>query len=92
MITKDLQVAQRLVNTLINEIIARWSQNPNGKSYMIRHTKDSDDKHIVVQPTHSDTFYALADFIHVAEACGCSLYMDCQENLDGIMTPTLHIY
>lgn len=92
MIKKDIQTAERLVNSLINEIIARWSSAPNGKIYMVRHTGESDDTHIVIQPTHSDTFYCLEDFIHVAEVCGCSLYMDCRENHDGIMAPTLHIY
>lgn len=92
MIKKDIQTAERLVNSLINEIIARWSSAPNGKAYMVRHTGESDDTHIVIQPTHSDTFYCLEDFIHVAEVCGCSLYMNCTENHDGIMAPTLHIY
>ena len=92
MIKKDIQTAEKLVNSLINEIIDRWTSKPGGKAYMIRHTKDSNDKHIAIQPTYSDTFYCIEDFIHVAEVCGCSLYMNCTVNQDGIMTPTLHIY
>lgn len=92
MIKKDIQTARRLVNSLINEISERWAQNENGKCYLIRHTRESDDTHIAIQPTYSDTFYCLEDFIHVAEVCGCSLYMSCTKNQDGIMTPTLYIY
>lgn len=93
MIKKDIQTAKKLVNSLINEITDRWASNQNGKYYMIRHTEDSSDTRIVIQPTYSDTFYCyLEDFIHVAEVCGCSLYIDCTKNQDGIMTPTLHIY
>ena len=93
MIKKDIQTATRLVNSLINEIIGRWASEPNGKCYMVRHTEESDDTHIVIQPTYSDTFYSfLEDFIQIAKVCGCSLYMNCEENKDGVMTPTLHIY
>lgn len=92
MIKKDIQTAKKLVNSLINEIVDRWSSELRGKAYMVRYTEESDDTHIVIQPTYSDIFYCLEDFIHVAEVCGCSLYMDCTENQDGIMTPTLHIY
>lgn len=92
MIAKDLQTAERLVNTLINEIIVHWASVPGGEIYMVRHAEQSDNTHIVIQPTHADTFYCLEDFIHVAEVCGCSLFMDCQENHNGILTPTLHIY
>ena len=92
MIKRDIQTAGKLVNSLINETINRWSSEPNGKVYMIRHTEDSDSEHIVIQPTHSDTFYGIDDYIHVAEVCGCSMYITCKKNLDGKTTPTLHIY
>lgn len=92
MIKKDIQTAKKLVNSLINEIIDRWGSEQKGKCYMVRHTGKSSDTRIVIQPTYSDTFYCLEDFIHVAEVCGCSLYMDCTENQNGVMTPTLHIY
>ena len=92
MIKKDIKTAKVLVNSLINEIIDRWASEPDGKAYLVRHTGESNDKHIVIQPTYSDTFYCIEDFIQVAKACGCSLYMTCAENQDDIMTPTLHIY
>lgn len=88
MIKKDIQTAKKLVNSLIKETIS----DQKGRYYMVRHTGESSDTRIVIQPTYSDTFYCLEDFIHVAEVCGCSLYMDCTENQNGIMTPTLHIY
>lgn len=92
MITKDLRTAERLINTLMNEIINRWSGDSSAKCYLVRHTERSDEKHIVIQPTYSDTFYAVEDFIHVAEVCGCSFYINCEPNLANVITPTLHIY
>lgn len=91
MIKKDLQTAKKLVNQLINEIIDRWGSDQSGEFYMIRHCGISEDM-IEIQPTYHNVFYVVGDFVHVAEVCGCSFYMDCQENQDGIMTPTLHIY
>jgi hypothetical protein len=92
MITRNIKEAERLINTLINETITRWASAPDGEVYLIRHTEESDGTRIVIQPTHSDTFYGMSDYIHIAEVCGCSMYVTCEENLDGKITPTLHIY
>lgn len=90
MITRNIKEAERLINMLINETITRWASG--GEAYLIRYAENSNDSHIVIQPTHSDTFYGMSDYIHIAEVCGCSMYVTCEENLDGKTTPTLHIY
>lgn len=92
MINKNIKEAEKLINMLLNETITRWASISGGEAYMIRHTENSDDRHIVIQPTHSDTFYGINDYIHIAEVCGCYLYVTCEKNLDGKTTPTLHIY
>lgn len=92
MIKKDLKTAGKLVNQLINEICERWAQDKNGKEHLIRHCEDSVRDNIDIQPTYSDTFYCLEDFIDVARVCGCGFYMNCKKNQAGIITPTLHIY
>ena len=92
MIKKEKDIAEKLVNSVINQINDRWASDLGGKCYLVRHTEDSNSECIMIQPTYSDTFFYITEFISVAEACGCSLYVTCRENLNGIMTPTLYIF
>lgn len=91
MIKSDIKTASVLCNKLINEILDRWSQNEHGHNYIIRRI-ETDSHYIILQPTHSDTFFGMSDFVQVANVCGCGFYVDVQENLDGKMTPTLVIH
>lgn len=92
MITKDLQSAQKLVNNVLNNVIDRWGSSDGGRCYLLRHTENSSDDHIEIQPTYSNAFYGISEFIHIAEVCGCSFYVVSRENQDGILAPTVCIY
>ena len=87
---KDLKACERLINQLINEAIETHAESKNWRDYLIRSI--GDDKHIVIQPTYNDTFFNIEDYIQIATACGCCLYVDIQENHVGKLTPTLNIF
>ena len=88
--TKDIRTCERLINQLINEIIEIHSESNYSYDYLIRSFGDAET--ICIQPTYNTTFYNIEDFIRIAIACGCYLYVDIQDNLEGKPTPTLHIF
>ena len=94
MITKDLKSADRLINRTINTTLEMWSQDSNGQCYLIRHCENEADENdvIKIQPTYSEVFYGIGDYIRIAEACGCDYYVSVEENKAGKMTPTIRIY
>lgn len=87
---KDLRACERLINQLINENIEIQRESENAEDYLIR-SIGNDDK-IIIQPTYNDTFHNIEDYIRIAIACGCYLYVDIQPNQKGKLTPTLHIF
>lgn len=86
----NLECAQKLVNQRINEINESWAQDPNGQCYLIRYYEVFEDG-FAIQPTYSETFYGIDDFIDIVKACGGSVYVAVHENVAGISCPTLYI-
>lgn len=90
--TKDFQTMTKLVNRAINETLQAWAGNEDAlRTYAIRHCGDSEDM-VEIQPTHGQVFYGIENYIEAAEVCDCSYYVDVQPNLNGVLTPTLHIF
>lgn len=87
---KDIRACERLINQLINSIIETHCESEFSQDYLIRSI--GDDETICIQPTYNTTFYNIEDFIRIAIACGCYLYVDIQDNQEGKPTPTLHIF
>lgn len=87
---KDLKACERLINQLINEEIETHAESKNWRDYLIRSIGDEEE--IVIQPTYNDVFHNIEDYIQIATACGCHLYVDIQENQEGKLTPTLKIF
>lgn len=87
---KDIKACERLINQVINESIEIHAESKNWRDYLIRSI--GDDEHIIIQPTYNDVFHNIEDFIEIAIACGCYLYVDIQENQEGKLTPTLNIF
>ena len=90
MINKNIKEAERLISILLSETMTQWELVLTAKFYT--YTEESDSRHIIIQPTHSDVFYGIGDYIHIAEVCGCSTRVTCEKNPDGKTTPTLYIY
>lgn len=87
-----LEMAKKLVNIELNEIIKRWAQLPESlKCYAIRY-ESVDDRSFALQPTHGNIFFGIGRFIDIAQACHLSFYINIAKNEDGIDAPTLHIY
>lgn len=87
---KDLRACERLINQLINETIEIHCESENAEDYLIRSI--GNDEQIVIQPTYNDVFYNIENYIRIAIACGCYLYVDILPNQDEKPTPTLHIF
>lgn len=89
---KNIELASTLVSMELNRIIEMWAGQPDFlKTYCIRYESYDDDS-FSIQPTHSDTFYSINIFIQIAVTCRLSFYVKTAPNLDGVNTPTLHIY
>lgn len=91
MIKKDIKTAEKLVNQLMKETLERWSQEENGKGYLIRYSMVDKDG-FAIQPTHGTVFYGIEDYIKIADVTACNCYVGVSENKDGLMTPTLYFF
>ena len=89
MLKKDLKNAEILVNQLINEITERFFDT---KEYLVRYEPRSYGNGLIIQPTYSQIFYSMGEFIQIAVACGCSYYVKAELNMVNVYTPSLHIY
>lgn len=91
MTNEHLQIASKLINEVINELIERYACRQDGKCYLLSRLDDGIED-IVVQPTYSPTLYSPDEIIHIAEALKLHYYFEVRENLAGVMTPTIHIF
>lgn len=87
---KDLRACERLINQLINETIEIHCESEHAENYLIRSIGNEEE--IIVQSTYNDVFYNIENYIQIAIACGCTLYVDILPNQERKLTPTLHIF
>lgn len=91
--TKDLKLAERLINQAMNETIQMWSDQPERLSdyaWGYRYVGNGDG--FSVGNNHGDTFFYAGEVIDIARVCGCSYYLDTHLNEEGELTPCVHVY
>ena len=87
-----IEIAKTLCNDVINAILNRHAGDiENLRTYAVRYS-DCEADRFSLQPTHSEVFYFIEDFIQIAQTLHLSLYVNIQPNADGIPAPTLNIF
>lgn len=85
---KDFESCVRLVNQRLNERIKLFSGIDH--DFLIKHGENCSENMIKLIPAYCSTFYRMGEFIKIAEVCGCSCFVTCENN-GYEMAPCLYI-
>lgn len=88
---KNLTIASKLINQVINDINDRYGATREAGDYCMRRIDFNNDD-IRVQPTYSNTAYCFDRIIKIAEALELHYFFVIVENKEGLPTPTIHIF
>lgn len=91
MITKDLKTCKILISNAINNTLNHYSGTKEFSTYYWGFlTCDEDD--FTVGSCKNTAFYHVDDVIAICNACNCQYYLCIVENLNGELTPAIHIF
>lgn len=90
MITKNIEIAEKLISETMNETLQRYAGTPELNVYAWGF-REYEKGRFTVGMNHGAAFFFADDVIDICRACGCSYFLCIEDDADGNPTPCIRI-